>query len=134
MKCSVWLFLSVWRRCPTGYLAQSFDKYCGVNCMRRDWPTAVVSSACALKGQTPFVLNATPQKSFGLREAIIHTRLIANSEHPYVKLVNRAVACADCRTKRIRNWGRRFRKEAGSALLRPLVGRLRLKRKQKCPR
>ena len=56
---------------------------------------------CALvRVKRPFILNATPQKSFGLREAIIHARLNANSERPYVKLVNKAVACADCRTKR----------------------------------
>ncbi len=79
---------------------QSFDKYCGVNCMRRDRPRGqLFPTPARLKGQRPFILNATPQKSFGLREAIIHTRLTANSEHPYVKLVNRAVACADCRTK-----------------------------------
>ena len=70
---NVQLVLSGWRRCSTMQY-RSVDNYCGVNSTRRD------SVAPALtRGRKLPLLNATPQKSFGLREATIHTRR-SNSE------------------------------------------------------
>jgi hypothetical protein len=58
------------------------DKYCGVNGMRRGWffrPFPRIARA----GVNSFSSrHATPQKSFGSREATIRTRPIANSERP----------------------------------------------------
>jgi hypothetical protein len=69
---------------PGWYFKQSFDKYCGVNCRRRDRHQPFVPARARLKVKAPFITDATPQKSSGSREAIIHTRLKANSEHPCV--------------------------------------------------
>jgi hypothetical protein len=58
---------------------RSFDNYCGVNV-----GVAVNSAPALTRAEGNFSpLNATPQKSFGLREATIHAhREIAKSEHP----------------------------------------------------
>jgi hypothetical protein len=60
----------------------SVDNYCGVNGTRRGCSPAVPTFTRA-EGKL-LALYATPQKSFGDREATIHTRRVkANSERPY---------------------------------------------------
>jgi small subunit ribosomal protein S12 len=66
--------------------------------------------------------KATPQKSFGSREAIIHARALSEFRTSLIKFLAGQFACADCRTGGVpqEHSAYEFRKEAGDALLRSM--------------
>lgn len=74
----------MWRRCSTVENDSRFDNYCGVKRRYRNYDFTKLLQCLHAKpfSRERLAPNATPQKSFGLREATIHTRPNGNSEHP----------------------------------------------------